>query len=80
MFTKQEVGFLQDVFALARVETVTSDPKNRQQLENIMNFEAIFGGKIIKANEALGFVEEEAPSDIPQVAVEDASEHEGSPA
>ena len=77
MFTKKDMGFLQDIFALARVHTVTSEPKNRQQLENVMNFEAVIGSKLVAANEELGFVEPEEPAEEPElVSTEEVPEGE----
>ncbi len=59
MFIKNDFNLLGEIFALARVQSVTTDPKNRQQLENIMNLEAYLASKMLKANDALGFVEED---------------------
>ena len=54
MFLEQDFKLLGEVFSMARVQTVNSQPSNRQALENLMNFEAIFKDKLGKANEGLG--------------------------
>jgi len=54
MFVEADFKLLGEVFAMARVQTVNAQPSNRQALENIMNFEAIFKGKLDAANKALG--------------------------
>lgn len=56
-FKKEDFGYLSEIFAMARVHTVNGEPTNRKQLENIMNFEAVIGSKMIAANEELGYVE-----------------------
>ena len=54
MFVEKDFTLLGEIFSLARVQTVNSDPQNRTGLENIMNFEAIFKGKMVEANKELG--------------------------
>ena len=54
MFIEQDLKLLGEVFSLSRVQTVNSQPNNRQALENLMNFEAIIKNKMIEANKALG--------------------------
>lgn len=56
MFTEQDFKFIGEVFSLARVQIVTSQPNNRQALENIMNYEAILINKLTQVN---GETEEE---------------------
>mgnify|MGYP003640905667 CR=1 FL=1 len=69
MFTEKDLSLLSEVFSLARVQTVNSDPKGRQALENVMNFEAIFAKKCGDANTALGF-EEKAEASTPVDVIE----------
>ena len=67
MFLEQDLKFLGEVFALARIQTVNSQPSNRQALENLMNFEVIFKNKCVEANVQLGIVKEtvpEAPKEV----------------
>jgi hypothetical protein len=65
MFLEQDLKFLGEVFALARIQTVNSQPSNRQALENLMNFEVIFKNKCVEANVQLGVVKE-TPPDAPK--------------
>jgi len=58
MFTQDDFKFIADVFSLARLQTVTTQPTNRKQLENILLYENIVKDKFTKANEGLGYVEE----------------------
>lgn len=56
MFTEQDFKFIGEVFSLARVQLVTSQPNNRQALENLMNYEAVLTNKLTQVN---GETEEE---------------------
>lgn len=51
MFTEQDFKFIGEVFSLARMQVVNSQPNNRQALENIMNYEAILINKLAQVNE-----------------------------
>jgi len=53
MFTEQDFKFIEEVFSLARMQVVNSQPKNRQALENVMNYEAILTAKLTQVNEAI---------------------------
>ena len=59
MFLKREFLYLEDVFALARMQSVNADPKNKQQLEALMGIEKLITSKMNQANEKLGFEEAE---------------------
>lgn len=50
MFTEQDFKFIGEVFSLARVQVVTSQPNNRQALENLMNYEAVLTNKLTQVN------------------------------
>lgn len=54
MFVEQDFKFIGEVFTLSRIQTVNAQPQNRQALENLMNFEAIFKNKMIEVNKQLG--------------------------
>jgi len=54
MFVEKDFTLLGEVFSLARVQTVNSDPQNRTGLENMMNFEVILKGKMDEVNKELG--------------------------
>ena len=54
MFVEKDFKLLGEVFSMARVQTVNAQPNNRQALENLMNFEAIFKGKLGEVNTQLG--------------------------
>lgn len=67
MFVEKDFGLLGEIFSLARVQTVNGNPKDRTALENVMNFEAIFKGKMVEANKALG-------AELPEPKVEETVE------
>lgn len=50
MFTEQDFKFIGEVFSLARMQVVNSQPNNRQALENIMNYEAVLTNKLTQVN------------------------------
>lgn len=54
MFTEQDFKFIGEVFSLARVQVVTSQPNNRQALENLMNYEAVLTNKLTQVNGETG--------------------------
>jgi len=72
MFLKREFLYLEDVFAMARMQSVNADPKNKQQLEALMGIEKLITSKMTKANEELGF--EEAEEELPEGKVEEPKE------
>ena len=76
MFLKKDFDILGEIFSMARINCVNTDPKNRELLENVMNFEAIVKGKLDEANKQLGFVEEtlEEPQPPAMEAVEETIE------
>ncbi len=65
MFTKDDMGYLSEIFSMARVEAVKTQPNNRKLLEGVLNFESMLGGKLVAANEKLGYVEPE-PEEKPE--------------
>jgi len=73
MFTKKDVGFLEEVFSLTRLQVVNSDPKNKESIENIINFERFIVEKCMKANEKLGYVEKEEESEIKTFPTEEVN-------
>jgi hypothetical protein len=66
MFTQKDTAFLKEIFSMARVHIVNNAPNEREMLQNIMNFELIVGGKMMKANEELGFTEELKNVKVPE--------------
>lgn len=63
MFLRKEFLYLEDVFALARMQTINAEPKNKKQLEALLGIEQLMNAKMIKTNEELGFVEPEEPEE-----------------
>lgn len=63
MFVEQDFKFLTELFSLARLQIVTSQPQNRQALENIMNYEVILKDKMSKTNDTLNVAESEEVSE-----------------
>ena len=70
MFLEKDFEILGEIFSMARVNCVNTDPKNRSLLENVMNFEAIIKGKFTEANKQLGF-EEEVPEPEAKMEVQE---------
>ena len=62
MFLEQDKKVLSDVFTMARIHTVTNAPENKAQLQALMGLEDMLIGKMNKANEELGFTEEQMSS------------------
>ena len=76
MFLEKDFEILGEIFSMARVNCVNTDPKNRSLLENVMNFEAIMKGKLSEANKQLGFVEETPEPEV-EMQVQEGTVEEG---
>jgi hypothetical protein len=59
MFISKDFQYLEDVFALARLQSVNADPKNKQQLNALLAIEGMFASKMNETNTKLGFSEPE---------------------
>lgn len=73
MFTEKDLSHLTEIFTMARMNTVQTQPANRQLLENVMNFEVILKSKMLDANKALTPQGESIPeAEKPNAPVETA--------
>ena len=70
MFLEKDLEIMGEIFSMARVNCVNTDPKNRSLIENVMNFEAIIKGKLAEANKQLGF-EEQVPEPETKMEVQE---------